>query len=90
VGYEKKIWGLPTTLGSFCRLSGIRGSLVLILLNRPHKIRLAFLLSVELSWLASKRDDATEIKMNHSKAAFKTWPSASLEGSRAARFLFIQ
>lgn len=41
-------WDLPTTLGSFCRLSGIRGSLVLILLNRPHKIRFAFLLLEEL------------------------------------------
>lgn len=41
-------WALPTTLGSFCRLSGIRGSLVLILLNRPHRIRFAFLLLEEL------------------------------------------
>lgn len=45
---------LPTTLGSFCRLSGIRGSLVLILLNRPHRIRFAFLLSEELQPLGTE------------------------------------
>ncbi len=69
MGYEKEFWGLPTTLGSFCLLSGIRGSLVLMRLNRPHSIRLAFLLLVELSWLGLKRDDAMEIQMNHSKEA---------------------
>lgn len=46
-------WDLPTTLGSFCRLSGIRGSLVLILLNRPHRIRFAFLLWEELEQLGT-------------------------------------
>lgn len=39
---------LPTTFGSFCRLSGIRGSFVLILLKRPHRIRFAFLLLEKL------------------------------------------
>lgn len=46
-------WDLPTTLGSFCRLSGIRGSLVLILLNRPHSILFAFLLLEELEQLGT-------------------------------------
>lgn len=40
---------IPTTLGSFCLRRGILGSLVLIRLNRPHRILLAFLLLVEVS-----------------------------------------
>lgn len=72
VGHEKEFRGLPTTFGSFCRLSGIRGSFVLIRLNRPHRIRLAFLLLVELSWLGLKRDDAMEIQMNRSEGGSLT------------------
>lgn len=79
-------WGLPTTLGSFCRLSGIRGSLVLILLNRPHKIRLAFLLLVELSWFALKRDDGMEI---HNES-FETWPSASFLSPQKWAHILLQ
>lgn len=60
-------WWVTTTLGSFCLLSGILGSLVLIRLNPPQRIILAFLLLVEFSWSGLRLCLLLQRKQQHSR-----------------------